>query len=662
MAEKSGNKPLKPDDFLPELRQRFKSAVSESGENAAAAVSDLKFQLGGDNQWDEAALQARKGRPTLTVNKLPKFIRQVTGDQRQNRPGIQCRPVDDKADPAIARIIEGHIRNIQYNSFASLAYDNAFKHAVAGGYPGWWRVKTEYAGEDSFEQDITIDGVKNQFCVYPDPETLHEVYRGKLAWCFVTETMSEQKFKRRFPGRDLPDNWNQLGQGEEYEGWYLDGKITVAEYFYKETIKKTLYRLADGSTIDGNKIRPEDLIVGPDGGKALVIQGQPIPITKEREVQAQQVKWCLVTGSRILEGPHDWMGSYIPLVPVFGDTWTVEGKTCYKSLIRDSIDSQKAYNYTVSQNMEMAALQPKVPYKVTPAQIKGHEPQWNNLNNLPMPYVLYNPDAQAPGAPQREQGASVNSAFVQLGIQATEDLKDTMGIYDAGLGKQSNERSGVAIFARKQESDVGMYEFIDNYGRAHIFTGMILVDLIPKIYDTQRTIRTIGSDDTVQMAEINKTIQNQDGSQRLINDITVGKYDVFITVGPSYTTQRMQAAESMTKLIQTAPALMDRIGHLVVKSMDWPGAEKIAELLDPANQPKQENPALIELQGKLKKMEAEIEAIKFKNIKTITESNLNIAKAAAAEAGDQREEYGQQLEAVEQSIRINNPPPGTTGE
>ncbi len=647
------DKKIKDEDFLATLRERFKISMSESVGNRNLAIEDLKFVLGGDEQWDKEAITARAGRPRLTINKLPKFVRQVTGDQRQNRPDIKVRPVDSSSDPTMAKIIEGHIRNIQYNSYASIAYDNAFKHAVAGGYPGWWRVETKYAEDDTFDQDIMIEGILNQFCVYPDPETVHDVYRGGLEWCFVTETMSKSKFEQLFP-KDEITGWTEQGTGENLDGWLLDDTIRVAEYYYKEIVEKTLYKLQDGSTIDSSKVKNEHIIPSPDGkGKSLMIQGQPYPILKERKVKAKQVKWCLVTGHKILEGPKDWAGKYIPLVPVYGDTWTIEGKTYYKSLIRDAKDAQKVYNYTVSQNMEMAALQPKVPYKVTPAQIKGHESQWNQLNNYPFPYVLYNPDPNTGGAPQREQGATVNTVFVQMAQQATSDMKDTIGIYDAALGQSSNERSGVAIFARQRESDVGMFEFIDNYGRAITFTGKILVDLVPRIYDTERTIRTLGEDDSHGIVPINKIVVNPDGSQTLINDITAGKYDIAITVGPSYTTQRMQAAESMMKLIQSVPQLMSVIGDLVIKNMDWPGSEKIAERLAP-----KDNGPDPEQQLQIQKLEEEIEALRIGKTKTGSEILLNLAKASAAEVGEQQEQYRLEMEALSQALEMQGQPPG----
>lgn len=567
------------DEFLRLRREEMSRAVISEGDSRTDALEDLRFVKGGKDQWDDDAQKARQGRPMLTINKCPKFIRQVTGDQRQNRPAIKVRPVDSNADPEIAKILEGHIKNIEYNSQAPYAYDNAFKQAVAGGHPGWWRVTTDYADDDTFDQDILIDPIHNQFTVYADPDTIADVYRGNLRWAFVVETMSNAAFKEQYPKEDGGE-W-ESGSGEGFEGWYQDNSTRVAEYFWREQDKaKTIYQVEGGEVHEAEKVKMFVRTLG-DGSKAIVSPDGTsiIPITRERKVNGWKVKWCKITGGDIIEGPKDWAGRYIPLVPVFGDTWNIEGKTIYKSLIRDAKDPQRMYNYMTSQNVEMTALAPKVPFKVTPKQIEGYEAQWNSINNTALPYILYNPDPLVQGAPQREQGVAANSGYVQLALQATDDMKDTTGIYDASLGQRSNEQSGRAIMARQREGDISTFEFIDNLTRAIQYTGKILVDLIPRIYDAERTIRVLGADDTPQQVAINKTVVDETGEEVIINDITMGKYDVYVTVGPSFTTQRMENVEALNGILAAAPTVAPVILPRWAKYMDWPDAQEFADEL-----------------------------------------------------------------------------------
>lgn len=623
----------KKDKLLATMIQRFKTAADADAGERKESIEDQKFALGGDNQWDPEAKAARVGRPMLTVNKLPKFIRQVTGDQRQNRPSIKVSPVDSQADPEIAKILQGHIKNIEYVSNAAMAYDIAFKQSVSGGYPGFWRIATEYSDDDTFDQDIVILPVHNQYTVYCDPATILDVYNGKLDWGFITETMSEEEFKARWPGK-LSQEWGQ-GLGEEREGWFLDNQVRVAEYFYREPRSKTLYQLETGEVVDGDKM--EMFIRGEGRDKVLLLPdgSGAIRIMRERSVDYYDIKWVKVTGNEILEGPSDWAGKYIPIIPVFGDTWVIEGQTYYKSLIRDAKDPAKVYNYCVSQNMEMTALAPKVPYKVTPKQIQGHEGQWNVANTSSRPYLVYNPDPSAPGSPQREQPVQPQSAWVQMALQATDDMKDTTGIYDASLGQRSNEQSGRAILARQREGDIGTFEFIDNLTRAIQFTGKVLVDLIPKIYDTERTLRVLGHDDAPQHVEINKEIQGPNGERVLVNDLTVGKYDTSVSAGPSYTTMRAENADALQSMIQAAPNLAQILIPRWVKMMDWPDAQEVADEIAQFMQPQEDPNMKIEIE----KMRAEIEKLRADSI-------LSIAKAEATEAGTQLEQYKLFLDTV----------------
>jgi hypothetical protein len=570
----------KEDKKLQEIKVKFKTAIEAFTEERRLAIEDLEFAYGGDDkQWNAEAKEARKGRPMLTINKLPKFIRQVTGDQRQNRPSCKVRPVDSQADPQIAKILEGHIRNIEYNSNAGFSYDNGFKQAVAGGYPGWWRIDTEYAEDDTFDQDIVINPVHNQFTVYPDPETLSDVYRGKLSWCFVTETLSEDVFKERYPKVEGATEWEQ-GEGEAEEGWYMDGEYRIAEFWERVPVTKTLYLLDNGNTVEAKDV--EQFVVEQEDGKYLSAPETGLPpnkIIRERKAEGHKICWYLVCGNKILEGPKDVAGKFIRLIPVFGDTWVVEGKIHFKSLIRDSKDSMRVYNYMISQNVEMTALAPKVPWILTPKQIQGHEGHWNTIHNTTRPYALYNHDPNGASKPTREPGVQTNTAYIQLGMQATEDLKETTGIFDASLGQKSNEQSGRAILARQREGDIGTFEFIDNLTRAIQYTGKILVDLIPKIYDTERTIRLLGVDDTPQQVQINQEMTGPDGKKVIINDITAGKYDVVATAGPSYTTQRMEAAEGMQAALQSAPNAAPVLLPRWFKMMDWPDSEEISKEL-----------------------------------------------------------------------------------
>ena len=162
---------------------------------------------------------------------------------------------------------------------------------------------------------------------------------------------------------------------------------------------------------------------------------------------------------------------------------------------------------------------------------------------------------------------------------AREDLRAVIGIYDAGLGRPSNETSGKAILARQREGDVGSYLYIDNFARAVRQTGNIINDLIPHVYDTERTIRIMGEDGKIDVMAINKAqgIDPASGDTVFAHDITAGSYDVVATMGPSYTTRREEAKDGMTSFIQAAPQTAPLVLDLIAKAQDWPMADAIAK-------------------------------------------------------------------------------------
>jgi len=636
-------------------RKRLKTVIDAQTANRNDAILDLKMLLGGEEQWDEAARNSRNGRPILSINKLPKFLRAVTGDQRQNRPSIKVRPVDSKADPQIATIIEGHIRNIEYNSSAAYAYDNAFKIATSAGFPGYWRILTEYTDDDSFEQDIKIAPIRNPFSVYMDHSVVP--YQGKEQYAFVVETITKERFKQLYPNVDTTSLAEQA-KGDEESIWFDGEGIRVAEYFYLEPTTRMIYQLEDGSVVEETPKNKKAFITNGQQKVFMDANGQPLPVVKERKVKTNKVMWAKVCGGiEPLEGPQEWAGKYIPIIHVHPEEIIIEGKTHWKGLIRDARDPQRLYNYVASANIEAVALSPKAPFMVGSRQIEGHEKQWAQAHLHPYPYLIFNDENGNTTAPQRSRPVETQPGLMVTMQQANQDFEDTIGIFRAGLGAPSNEKSGIAIKERKESSDVGTYEYHDNLNRAINWSYKVLIDLIPRIYDTERGLRLMNPDDTEAFAHINKeTII--DGQKVIINDITQGKYDIVATLGPAYATQRQEAqqilSEVLTSIAQVAPQAVPIIMPRLFKLMDYPEAADIAKELeamfgkDKDQGPNPQQQAMMQLQ-----MEKMVEDI----IKVKTESIKNLALAEAAEVGHNMQEYQTELDALKLEKEWSNPQP-----
>jgi hypothetical protein len=583
-------------DRLATMRHRFTVASAAYSDSREDELDDLRFMAGSpDNAWQwPADVLATRGavqgqtinaRPCLTINKLPQHVRLVTNEQRQNRPSGKVIPADDKADVAVAEVFQGIVRHIEYLSDADVAYDTACDNQVTYG-EGYIRILTEYCREDSFDQDLKIGRVRNSFSVYMDP-MIHDPCGSDAEWCFITEDIPKEEYERLYPDALPISVMMSQGVGDQsLSMWMSQETVRIAEYFYIDHEKRTLNLYPDNITAFNGSPQDKQL-------KAMF--GKPL---KSRTSEHRQVKWLKTNGFEVLE-ERDWAGNYIPVIRVVGNEFEVDGQLYISGLVRNAKDAQRMYNYWVSQEAEMLALAPKAPFIGYGGQFEGYETNWKTANTNNWPYLEVNPDV-TDGAgsplplPERAQPPMAQTGLIQAKVGAGEDIKATTGQYDSSIGATSNERTGRAILARQNQGDTSTYHYVDNLARAVRYTTRQLVDLIPKIYDTERVARIVGLDGEVDMVKINP---NQPEPVRVIKDpITgldiekiynpsIGIYDVVVTTGPSYATKRQEAMEAMQMILQTNPQLWAVAGDLFIKNMDWPGAQEMAarfaKTLDP---------------------------------------------------------------------------------
>jgi len=561
------------DDVLTTAKARFELSLERSSHNREKMKEDIRFAAATPDdpwQWDKGDQTARQGRPMLTINKMPQHIRQVTNDIRQNRPSIRFRPADDKADPEVAEILMGLVRHIEANSDADIAYDTASEHQVVHGL-GYIRVLADYISEESFDQDIFIGRIKDPLKVYDDPDA-QDPAGADRKWLFIEETLKEADFKAQYPDADAID-WNFVDIGH---GWFSGDKdIRVVEYF--EVIEKpaTLLLWASGATSFKGEPMPEGVYMGE----------QPI---KTRKTHKCVVMWRKLNGQQVLE-EKEFPSKHIPFARVIGNEWEVDGKTYLFGLVRNAKDSQRMYNVAQSAIVERVLQSPKAPWAAPAEAIEGYEKIWQTANTDNHSYLPYNHVDEAGNpipSPQRTSPTQVEAGLNQIAMGASDDIKSETGQYDASLGQKSNETSGRAIMARQREGDTATFHYVDNLARAVRHIGRIVLDMIPKVLDTKRIARIIGEDDEQQNATLdpdNKEAlteykDDQGAMQRIFNP-SIGTYDVHTTTGPSFTTRRVEAVEAMTEMTQANPALWQVIGDLLVKNMDWPGADDMAKRL-----------------------------------------------------------------------------------
>ncbi|HEY8937380.1 MAG TPA: portal protein [Cyclobacteriaceae bacterium] len=571
--------PDDPETFLGLALERFEMAEQAERQIREKSIIDLKFRAG--EQWPENIQNSRTvdQRPCLTINRIPQFVRQVTNDARHNRPSVKVSPVDDGGDEDIAKIINGMFRHIEVSSNADIAYDTAVDSQVTIGF-GYFRVITKYTDDDSFEQDLVIQRIKNPFTVYFDPGCIEPDY-SDANWAFIVDEMTKENYKSAYPDSAMASLEDFQSVGDHAPGWADGNSVRIAEYFVREHDEKWLYQLEDGTVTD--KL--------PKGEKPK----------NKRRVRVPKITWYKINAIEILE-KQEWAGRWIPIIPVLGDDLDIDGKRELIGLVRFAQDPQRMLNYWVTAQTEAIALAPKAPWLLAAGQMKGFEAIWQTANIKTSSHLPYNPisiDGIQVPPPQRMTAEPPVQAMSQASIAASQYLKDVTGIYDASLGQAGAETSGKAILARQSQSNISNFHFLDNLSRSIKHLGRILLDLLPKIYDTERVVRIIGADGSASTAKINSPVKDPITGAiiKIENDITIGKYDVVVDVGPSYSTKRKENADAMIQISQAYPALWQLAGDLMVGELDWPGADALAERLKMALPPNIQQAIAQEEQG-----------------------------------------------------------------
>jgi hypothetical protein len=567
------------DGLLKLARSRAVLASSYWRNTYTMSKEDTSFAYG--DQWDSKAMESRSGRPTLTLNKLGQFVYRLVGDQRQNVQSIKLMPsgnfdgklknTDATKDYKMSEVLEGLVRNIELISNAPYQYKTSFQHAVEGGF-GWLRVLTDYAENDSFDLDLKIQAVRHRYSVTIDPDA-NEPDSSDMNYAFITERMSSDEFYKRYPGKSRGELQNIESSAVSF--WGDDKTVVVSEYFVRQPVVRELLLMNDGSTYWMDEVK--DIV------DEMARMG--VKVARTRKVNTHKVLWYKITAGDILEGPKEWVGSTIPIVPVFGKEIALNGKREFRGLIHDAKDAQRMHNYWMSAATERVALAPKSPWVAPAEAIEGFEDQWNTANITNWSVLKYN-ELPSGARPIRTDPPPMPSQELQIAALSEQGIKSSIGLYDATLGKNSNETSGIAIQTRQQQGDTATFVFTDNLNLAIQRIGKILVEAIPAVYDGNRVIRMHFADGQGDFVEINKSIKDeQTGETVIVHDLGMGKYDVAVTTGPQYLTQRQEAASTMLEFAKIVPQAGQVGADLIASNMDAPNmdimADRLKKLLPP---------------------------------------------------------------------------------
>jgi hypothetical protein len=536
MADK--DEARKTEDFLARARKRFAAAAEDEKHLRDKFVSDLKFASpDGDDQWDPQVKQQREtaGRPAMSFPRCHTFVQQVSNEARQNKPQIKFAPRLD-ADKDTADIYEGLARFIQYTSDAQVAYETAIEYSAGGSF-GYYRFLTDYCDDNSDDLELKVVPVLDPLSIYG--VLVPACFNRQPQYAFVVEDIPKDEYKMLYGDSQLASlSWSEAEK--QGEGWVGSETVRIAEYWYVEEGK-------------------------PEKGKR---KAKP------------KVKFCKINGLEILAGSEtDWPGSTIPIIPVLGKQMIMDGKPRLFSVVRPQKSAQQLINYSKSRIAETLSTSPISPFMVAEGQINGYEQEWKTLNTTPRPFLTYKTidnEGRPIAPPQRQTFEPPIQSLSSFVLQEIDDMKATTGIYDASLGNQSNETSGRAIQARQMQASLSTMHFLDNLGRAFKKGGAVIAELIPLIYDTAREIQILGEDEAPKIVKVNQQYKDGSGKDRNYN-MTVGKYDLIVTMGRAYDSKRMETFDMMQQLVQSAPNLLPMFGDVMFKNSDMAGADIVAE-------------------------------------------------------------------------------------
>lgn len=569
--------------LLARARQFYDDGVGAFEENRRMHSEDLNFIYNSEamGQWDPVVLEARRGKPCYTFNRVIGSVNIVVSDMRQVKPSGKVRPASNGAKEAVADILGGMCRSIELQSRADSIYKGQYKYAVAGGF-GAWRVmpvyQTEGAKEGAFNQVLRIIDIPNPQSVIWDPEC-NDPTAGDAMKCMVSDRVSRDKFMSLYRGNPgVSFNFSR----DSY-GWFTDKEVRVVEYFEKIPTQVKIALMSDG-TVQTYDAKLKALEKHLDDHGLTWENSQTVRVVRIRDSIEWKVLWMKMDGTQVLEGPvvYDW--KRIPVIRCPGRYVNIEGRKKLQGMVRHAKDAQRTYNSRCSDMIERSVLVPKAPYLVTANMIKGFEVEWAQANTASRPYLPFNVDKEAakagiPIVPTRAQPIDMPQGAMALAQQALADIQATLGMFDPALGnaEQMNRVSGTALVQHTSRSDLGTFEFKDGYGAALQLTWEICIDMIPKVYDTKQVVRIIGEDMIEKLVPINHDIASN--PHELLNDLSEGTFDCTVTIGPDYQTQRQETLQTLIDAAKTIPSVAQLCGDLLAKNIDSPDAQEMARRL-----------------------------------------------------------------------------------
>lgn len=616
-----------------------------------------------DGQWEPQWAEVNKDKPRYTFDLTTPIVDQVVGDLEQYDFDVKVTPSGGEASEDVAETYDGLVRNIENISGASHVYSQCARDVAVGGFSAW-RIIQAYNDGDSFDQDLMIKRIPNPIDrVWFGPH--NEPDASDADYCFVLSGMDPEEYKEKYPDRKS----SSVNSDRQHSSFFhRNDQVMLGEFLYLKKKERELHLLTDGRVVDADEY----------ASLADELKEMGVTIEKSRKRHYMEVYSRLFdTDGWVTEARPTVFRHMIPVVPMYGNFAIVEDKVTYSGVVEKLMDPQRVFNYSLSREIEEGALAPREKFMVTPNQIEGYESDWARMNVSADPYQIYNPDPQAPGAPQKSGGPQINPGLRNISTAMQQVIGQSAGMFAANMGDNPGLQSGKAIEALQDRGDRANNKFLRCREIAQEKTGKILVDAIPRIYGPKRQIRILGQDGVANTVTVGELVQDrQTGELMVLNDLSQGKYDVQCTSAPSFKTRQSETVRALTEIGGVDPTVIEIGGDVLLGNIPSPGMdevakrkrqqlfnaglipmdqmteEELAQMEEAQNQEPEESPEMVLARAEEAKAQADAMAVQQKVQESQQEFQIKLAQLEIEKGKLEIDRYQLQIEAQKAGVDI----------
>lgn len=567
--------------------RRIASAQSALRDERMQCLQDRRFYSIAGAQWEGPIGEQFANKPKFELNKVHLAVIRIINEYRNNRINVLFTSKDGSENDVLAEACNSLYRSDEQDSGAQEALDNGFEEAVGGGF-GAWRLRARYENEyddESTTQRIGIEAITDaDSCVFFDPNSKRQDKRD-AKWAVVLTGMDTEAYRDEYD--DDPTTWPKEIHQSEFD-WCTPDTVYVAEYYEVEETTELVHFFR------GIALGPDDAVDLRVTDEELAAEGkaEELRITGFTEVRQKRVKCTKIhkyqmSGAYVLEDEKFIAGNRIPIVPVFGKRWVVDGVERCMGHVRLAKDAQMLNNMLMSWLAEMAARFDIEKPILTPEQVAGHANMWAQDNVEKFPYLLINPildPATSQKMPMPPVGytkaPNIPPAMAALMQLAGEALQELLGNQQAGEEMQANV-SGKVVELIQNRLDMQVFIYMSNMAKAVQCLGEIWLGMARDIYvEDGRKMKTLSKDGKAGSLELMRPMYNEEtGATDKQNDLTKADFDVVADVGPSSTSRRASTVRALSALLNTAtdPETRTILEGLILVNMEGEGLQDVRD-------------------------------------------------------------------------------------